>query len=395
MKTTLSTFQVLVALAIASPHEPRQAIDTSLVDSAPSVTSASIPVGPTADSTTYNLSEATESATESLLPVGTEPTTEPTTESTTEPELVARQTACQPNPTGAGPTPNRDTDGAFLSYRAFARAARQAPTPDGYNRTFVNLHARTSAYGYLGFITVDSYDTQTCADQCDNVWRGCQGFNIFFERDPSLAPGTGCRNPPSTTNIKCVFWGGLVTRETATNDGQYIADFHVVIAGSNGYMKNAVPPVPGYDGEPTGNSTIDVPDDDMDPSPTTSTATSTSRNRPTHTAQGGTYIGSRIFTNTFFDPVALVLRLTLPQTGAAACDAQNRNNLANPPARGQPQICRFFTTYLILRNGEPAGQICSFYTRYYPRRFATNGGTRSGGNTLAVRLAYSYRNVRV
>ncbi|KAI1474742.1 hypothetical protein F4774DRAFT_422109 [Daldinia eschscholtzii] len=380
MKSILSVLQVLVALAIASPHEPRQAIDTSLVDSAPTVTSASIPVGPTADSTTYNLSEATESATESLLPVGTEPTTEP--------ELVARQTACQPNPTGAGPTPNRDTDSAFLGLRAFARAANQAPTPDGYNQTFVNLHARSSAYGYLGFITVDSYDTQTCADQCDDVWRGCRGFNIFFERDPSVAPGAGCTNPPSTTNIKCIFWGGLVSAETASNTGQYIADFHVVIAGSNGYMRNAVPPVPGYDGEPTGNGTIDVPPGDMDPSPTTNTATSTTRNRPTNTAQGGTYIGSRIFTNTFFDP-------GLCESMPFYLRVFNRNNLANPPQRGQPQICRFFTTYLILRNGEPAGQYCALYTRYYPRRFATNGGTRSGTDTLAVRLAFSYRNTRV
>ncbi|KAI8960265.1 hypothetical protein F5Y11DRAFT_367547 [Daldinia sp. FL1419] len=376
MKSTLSLFQVLVTLAMASSFEPRQAIDTSLVDSAPEVTSASIPIGPTADSTTYNLSEATESATESLLPVGTEPSTEPT--------LVARQTACQPNPTGAGPTPSRDTDGAFLNLRAFATIARQAPTPSGYNETFVNLHARSDAYGYLGFITVDSYDTQTCADQCDNVWRGCRGFNIFFERDPSVAPDTGCTNPPSTTNIKCIFWGGLVSTETASNTGQYLADFHVVIAGSNGYMKQTVPPVPGYDGEPTGNGTIDVPPDDMDPSPTTrTTASRTTTSRPTNTAQGGTYIGSRIFTNTFFDP------------GAALCDAQNRNNLANPPARGQPQICRFFTTYLILRNGRPAGQYCALYTQYYPRRFATNGGTRAGGDTLAVRLAFSYRNTRV
>ncbi|KAI1658607.1 hypothetical protein F4813DRAFT_355707 [Daldinia decipiens] len=379
MKSTLSLFQVLVTLAMASPHEPRQAIDTSLVDSAPSVTSVSIPIGPTADSTTYNLSEATESATESPLPVGTEPATQL--------ELVARQTACQTNPAGAGPTPNRDTDSAFLGLRAFARIATQAPTPSGYNVTFVNIHARSVSYGYLGFITVDSYDTQTCADQCDDVWRGCQGFNIFFERDPSLAPGTGCTNPPSTTNIKCIFWGGLVSVETAINTGQYVADFHVVIAGSNGYMKNAVPTVPGYDGEPTGNDTIDVPPDDMDPTPTTTTTTTASTSTtssPTNTAQGGTYIGSRIFTNTFFDPGLC----------AAACDAQNRNNLANPPETGQPQICRFFTTYLLLRNGRPAGQYCALYTRYYSRRFATNGGARIGGDTLSVRHAFSYRNRR-
>ncbi|KAI0376803.1 hypothetical protein F5Y04DRAFT_273547 [Hypomontagnella monticulosa] len=387
MKLTVAFFQALVALTIASPFdplEPRQGIDTSLVDSAPTPTSVSVPVGPTADSTTYNLTEATESATANPLPVETEPITRR--------DVYARQTACQPNPTGAGPVPTPDTDGAFLSLRAFARIARQAPTPTGYNETFQNLHARVEAYGYLGFNTLSSYDTQNCASQCDNIWRGCIGFNIFFERDPSLNPGQGCQNPPSTTNIKCIFWGGTVSRETATNDGQYQANFHVVIAGSNGYMKNAIPTVPGYEGEPTGNNTIDVPPDDMDPGDTTSssvTTTSTSTDSTTSTdttssGRGGTYIGSRIFTNSYFDPSLC----------AAACDAQNRNNLANPPSQGQPQICRFFTTYLILRNGQPAGQYCALYTQYYSPQFATNSGTRSGGDTLAVRNAYSYRNLR-
>ncbi|KAI1372464.1 hypothetical protein F4677DRAFT_456526 [Hypoxylon crocopeplum] len=388
MKSTVTYFQALLAFAIAGPLDPRQGIDTSLVDTAPTPTSASIPIGPTIDSTTYNLSQATESATESPLPVETEPTTLQ--------ELAARQTACQPLPTGAGPVPSPDTASAFLADTAFRAIASQAPVPSGYNATFINLQVRAAAYSYLGFIVVDSYDTVRCAEECDNVWRGCQGFNIFFERDPIVAPARGCADPPSTTNIKCVFWGGDVSGETAINNGTTLVDFQVVVTGSNGYTRNTVPTVPGYDGEPTGNNTIDAPPEDttgtvtvttITSATTTVTTTVTPTNRPGgggRGGRGGTYIGSKIFTNTFFDPGLC----------AAACDAQNRNNLANPPARGQPQICRFFTTYLIYRNGQPIGQYCALYTQYYPRRFATVGSVDSGGDTLDVRHAFSYRNTR-
>ncbi|KAI4862305.1 hypothetical protein F4820DRAFT_460318 [Hypoxylon rubiginosum] len=362
MKSSVALIQPLVALTIAGIVHPRQGIDTSLVDSAPSPTSASIPIGPTADTTSYDLSQATESATASPLPVKTEPTSH---------KVEARQTACQPNPTGAGPTVSPDTDSAFSANAAFSTIAIAAPTPDGYNQTFVNLHARSEAFGYLGFVIVDSYDTAGCADQCDTVFEGCQSFNIFFERDPVVAPARGCRDPPSTTNIKCVFWGGDLAAGTATNtNGQFLVDFHVVVAGSNGYTLIAAPEVPGYDGEPTGNNTIDAPPSDTDGG--------------RGGRGGGTYIGSRIFTDTYFDP----------QLCAAACDAQNKYNLAHPPSRGQPQICRFFTTYLIYRNGEPVGQYCALYTQYYPPSFATNGGTRNGRDTFAVRNAFSYRNRR-
>ncbi|KAI1102443.1 hypothetical protein F4804DRAFT_343232 [Jackrogersella minutella] len=364
MRLSVTFIQAFVALTLASPViEPRQGIDTSLVNIAPTPTSASIPIGPTADSTTYNLTKATESATASPLPVGTDPVSRR--------HVLPRQTACQPLPTGAGPIPTPDTDSSFVGYDNFSTAATQATTPSNYTSTFVNLHARSDSYGYLGFDTVATYDTQDCATQCSSVWRGCQGFNIFFERDPSVQPGPNCRDPPSTTNIKCVYWGGDVSTETASNDGQYIGDFHVVIAGSNGYMKTAIPTIPGYDGEATGNSTIDAPDSDTGES-------STGPGR-------GTYIGSKIFTNTYFDPALC----------AAACDAQNQNNLAHPPGRGRPQICRFFTTYLLYKNGDPVGQYCALYTQYYSRSFATNSGTRSGGNTLAVRHAFSYKNNKV
>jgi len=62
-----------------------------------------------------------------------------------------------------------------------------------------------------------------------------------YERDPLVVPGTGsgCTNPASTTNIKCALFGTNVTAAAAINVGQYRSQFHVVIAGSNGY--NLIP----------------------------------------------------------------------------------------------------------------------------------------------------------
>lgn len=420
MGLTVVVFQALVAFALAGPLEPRQGIDTSLVDVVPSPTTVSIPIGPTADTTSYNMTEATISATESPLPVMTEPTTTR--------GIVPRQTACQPNPTGDGPVPTPDTASAFLSLEAFGTIASAAPIPSGYNETFMNLQNRSEAYGYLGFITIDSYDSAGCGVQCDTVFNGCLGFNIFFERDPIVAPAPGCANPPSTTNIKCVFWGGDVTALSATINGSTLVQFQVAYAGSNGYTRTAVPDVPGYDGEPTGNNTVDAPDPDTNITTTTMSTTSTSSSSsssstasttsgstttttgststgsssmttttttsssmtsssssssstPTSTStpppppppggppggprgggRGGTYIGSKIFTGVPFDPALC----------AAACDAQNTNNLSRPPRFGRPQICRFFTTYIIYRDGQPIGQYCALYTTYYSRSFATN-----------------------
>lgn len=60
-----------------------------------------------------------------------------------------------------------------------------------------------------------------------------------FKRDPSLNPdASDCPNPPSTINIKCVFWGGAATAANANNFGQWRDNFQVLIAGSNGYINS-------------------------------------------------------------------------------------------------------------------------------------------------------------
>ncbi|RDW58609.1 hypothetical protein BP6252_13085 [Coleophoma cylindrospora] len=343
--------QALVACAAATPLVPRQDIDFNLVDDTPDPAPASIAIGPTAEVVTYNLAEATASAT--VDPVGA-------VESAAAKRGLSGRAACDPQPTGAGFVPSPDSASAFLAAPTFAALASAAPTPSGYTNTFTNLQGSVNAYGYLGYTTLTTYDTAKCATKC-NAITGCVGINVFFERDPTVSPGTGCTDPASTTVIKCTFWGGYVAAENALNVGQYRSQFHVVIAGSNGYMSNKVPSLPGYTAQALGNYAINAPLD----------------------CNGkDTYMGVKLFTTSIFD-VGLC---------AAACAANSAYNVAHPPSTGSPDICTFFNTYLLSKNGVPQGQYCSLYTEPWDISYAVNSGQTRGKDKYTVSYSFSYSN---
>ena len=86
----------------------------------------------------------------------------------------------------------------------------------------------------MTYIQLSSYDTLTCASECDRN-SGCAAFNVYIERDPTLAPNAqDCPNPPSTVIYKCALWSAAVSADEATNTGQWVDSFQVVITGSNG-----------------------------------------------------------------------------------------------------------------------------------------------------------------
>lgn len=143
---------------------------------------------------------------------------------------------CYPQPTGITYKSSPDTAEAFLADSYYSQQATAAQIPLGFNSVFSNTKASPNAPGYLGFTLLDTYDVQTCADKC-NAISGCASFNVYYERDPSVDPNdSSCSNPPSVTNIKCVWWSSRISSDVNVNDGQYRGDFHVVIAGSNGYV---------------------------------------------------------------------------------------------------------------------------------------------------------------
>lgn len=128
-----------------------------------------------------------------------------------------------------------------LSDSEFQSIALRAPTPQGYTSAFTNLQASTQANDYITYTALQSYDPIKCQQLCDSD-TGCGGFNIYFERQPTVDPNCSA-NPPSTVAIKCARWGSTASMNPslATNNGQFRgppdangAQFHVVISGSNG-----------------------------------------------------------------------------------------------------------------------------------------------------------------
>jgi hypothetical protein len=139
---------------------------------------------------------------------------------------------------GAEYVPGQGSVDEYLNKEnSLRKAAQTAGTPEGYTKAFTNLIGSTEQIGYLTYKTLDTYSPDECAAFC-NSEKYCLGFNLFFERDPSVDPGEGCSDPAPVTNIKCSIYGYPVAEASATNQGQYRGDFHVVITGSNGKLSN-------------------------------------------------------------------------------------------------------------------------------------------------------------
>jgi hypothetical protein len=243
-----------------------------------------------------------------------------------------------------------DSAEKFSADQNLKHAALQADVPSKYTITFQNLQAASQANGYMGYTLLDTYNTNQCAAKCDNAL-GCQAFNIYFERSPTLRPADACPNPPGTANIFCVLWGGPVSRENALNAGQYRNDFQVVISGSNGYVLTSTL-------GPLSEKAINSPLQDC-----------TGENP---------YMGSRFFTdNAPFDP----------ERCRAVCEATNQELIAHhSDSKKPPRLCTFFNSYILSKNYVSQGQACAMYTQYWdPQTHATNEGQYDGdGNHFTI-----------
>ena len=352
-----STFVAAALAAVAAAKPLPQELDFDLLETISAIPTATVPVvGISATTVEYNPTTASAAVAASVSASGI-------VTSVAEKRDIERRSACAPQPTGAGPLTTPDTVAAFKANPVYSSAAVQASTPAGYTNAFTNLNASNNAYGYLGYTTLPSYDVASCSAKCDAI-QGCQSFNIYYERDPSVDPdNTNCPNPSSTVNIKCVFWGGPVSASNAVNYGQWRAQFQVAIAGSNGYVNNSITTPSGYNG-PTylGNAAINALSD---------------------CNGANTYMGYKLFQNQAFD-VSLC---------AAACSAQTVYNLAHPPTDGsKPMTCQFFNTYILLRNNQNVGQYCSLYNETWPASTATNVGQYRGSDKYTIAYSYAFSN---
>ncbi|KAL8915223.1 MAG: hypothetical protein Q9171_000342 [Xanthocarpia ochracea] len=277
--------------------------------------------------------------------------------------LLRRNGICALQPAGSGPVSSPDTPEAFLSNPAYPALAENAPTPDGYSVVMQNAFASLSASNYMGLRTLKSYDTLGCASLCDQA-PGCQAFNMYIERDPSLAPNVdSCPNPPSITNFKCTLWGAAVSAAQATNKGQWRASFQVVIAGSNAYNKASPPPaIACYTGPARLAGAI---------------------NAPLNTQGQNTYMGYK------YHPFSQTQGYDV-STCAADCNAQTAYNKRHPAADGSYQTCAFINAYVLSMNGVPQGLYCSMYTQTWAASYATNYGQYRGTDRYTVSRSYSY-----
>lgn len=258
-------------------------------------------------------------------------------------------------------TTNPDTPTGFLADTTYSSASTNAVAPNGYSAApnFVNLQGSLSQIGYLGLYTLTSYDPNLCKAKCE-ANKFCMGFDIYFERDPSLDPNAqSCPNPASITNVKCTLYGYPVSGASATNKGQYRDSFQVVITGSNGYNKFLTP-------APQTNFTGPV-------------ALPAAINAPLYNGKD-TYVGMKIFTSGPYDPSLC----------AAACQAQTAYDKATAASDGSYMPCNFFNSYILSKNTVPQGTYCSFYSRVWDSSYATNTGQNRGSDVYTVSESFAY-----
>lgn len=234
---------------------------------------------------------------------------------------------------------------------------------------FTDKLSATEQIGYLTYKDIESgrYDVNECAKFCNNE-KYCLGFNIYYERDPKKKPAAACPNPSPTTNVKCAIYGYPLSKTSATNAGQKRQDFQVVITGSNGYSKSestckSAPSIRDF------RAPVNLP---------------AAINAPLIKKNGrdyNTYNGMRLFNTNPHDPSLC----------AAACKAQtefDKKNLVD--SNGEYKPCNFFTSYILIKNGDSLGTYCALYTQEWSPSYATNTGYSDGKDMYKVVCAASY-----
>ncbi|KAG9658703.1 hypothetical protein KCU64_g4346, partial [Aureobasidium melanogenum] len=352
------TLPVLAAVVAAAPRP--QDIDFDQVEQA----ADPVIITPAIDVATQvaTVAAVTEQAAAASAAVSAQPAIN-NASTVNERDLVARDSVCVKQKPGKGPVASPDTPEAFLALDELSNLSATVATPYGYSQVFANQKASLSASVYMGLYTLNSYDVPGCQSICDQN-TGCVAFNMYAERDPSVNPDPSqCPNPTSTTNYKCTIWGAPVSQEQANNFGQWRASFHVVIAASNAYNKDAPPPSVAGFADPVGLGGA--------------------VNAPLDSNGKDTFMGSKFF------PFSQQQGFTL-ESCTSACTAQTTYNKAHPNKDGSFKTCAFVNGYVLSRNGVPQGLYCSMYSQTWATSYATNYGQYRGSVRYTVSNSYAY-----
>ena len=168
---------------------------------------------------------------------------------------------CAPLSDSTAWEPNPNTIDGFREAHIYNDFARGVSTPSGYERVLLNSNATVSSPRYMRYQELESYNTETCAETCDDT-RGCDAcmfqlsssselqvtiiltnipVNIYYQRNPSIVPDAACPNPKANILTLCALYAEPVDATSATNNGQVSGPedangeaFTIAIRGSNG-----------------------------------------------------------------------------------------------------------------------------------------------------------------
>jgi len=108
-------------------------------------------------------------------------------------------------------------------------------------------------------------------------------------------------------------------------------------------------------------------------------------NAPLNCNGADTYMGSRLWNDGYFDEARC----------AAACTAQSIYNAKHPPSSGQPKLCQFYNTYILLKNDVKQGQYCTLYTQAWDVSRATNKGQYRGSDKFTIDSSFIATNATI
>ncbi|KAH0041713.1 hypothetical protein KCU78_g921, partial [Aureobasidium melanogenum] len=357
---------------------------------ADAVTGSSSAAVSTSSSAAATTTQAPSTTADSSAPCPTSP------EEGTYCGFINPEDACAPQPGGYGPQVQPDTVDAFYSYAPFHSMASAAPTvvPSSdktqYTQVFKDLDAAVSANSYIGLYTLTSYNAQECAAKCDDTDL-CTSFNIYIERDPSLAPAnndnttytpweTYCPNPSSITNYKCTLWGSTLSADLATNKGDYREQFQTVITGSDAYDKtNVTTPSCSVPDAPASSSAI--ASSVVSPSKPTGSAAPPAGGPKKPTLKPGQNCGPKAISAPKYHMGSKFIPGPFnPQVCANYAIEQNtfNRNAAVKAGKHSYTPCKMFNSYFLHKDNKPFGTYCSLFGAALDHnKYATFGGSGS------------------
>ncbi|KAH7083685.1 hypothetical protein FB567DRAFT_89986 [Paraphoma chrysanthemicola] len=161
------------------------------------------------------------------------------------PRPRAQAQSCGPLSKSNVPVPDPNTPESFTKFQPYGTESASSATPSAFDVVFTNQTAAIRSYKYMHYVDLDKYEVTKCAASC-NSSPGCDAFNIFFLRHPSVEPAATCPNPKANTVVRCTLFNQPLEAGEALNRGQGRGppdangqDFEVRIAGSNAYNRVA------------------------------------------------------------------------------------------------------------------------------------------------------------